>query len=144
MKALTIHQPWASLIIAGRKRFETRSWRPGREMIGTRIAIHASARPWPRRILLPTMVEAALDLAKLELADLPLGAVLGTAVIGEVVTTRYAVRVPRDFDLTPHNLEFSLGDFSDGRFAWWLRDIEVFAEPVPARGYQKLWEWAPK
>ncbi len=26
MKAITIHQPWATLIALGEKRFETRSW----------------------------------------------------------------------------------------------------------------------
>ena len=42
MKALTIHQPWASLITARAKTIETRSWKPPRNMIGERIAIHAS------------------------------------------------------------------------------------------------------
>ena len=26
MKALTLYQPWATLIVAGHKHFETRSW----------------------------------------------------------------------------------------------------------------------
>ena len=43
MKALTLRQPWASLIADGRKTIETRTWR-------TRyrgpLAIHASARPY--------------------------------------------------------------------------------------------------
>lgn len=43
MKALSLRQPWASLIADGRKTIETRTWR-------TRyrgpLAIHASARPY--------------------------------------------------------------------------------------------------
>ena len=41
MKAITLHQPWASLIADGRKTIETRSWAPPRTLIGERIAIHA-------------------------------------------------------------------------------------------------------
>ena len=41
MKALTLHQPWASLIADGRKTIETRSWPPPRTLVGERIAIHA-------------------------------------------------------------------------------------------------------
>lgn len=55
MKALSLRQPWASLIADGRKTIETRAWR-------TRyrgpLAIHASARPY---------------------ADLPAGGILAVA-----------------------------------------------------------------
>lgn len=44
MKALTIWQPWASLIAYGYKAYEFRGWLPPKHMWGTRIAIHASAR----------------------------------------------------------------------------------------------------
>ncbi len=43
MKAITIHQPWASLIVVGAKRFETRSWET--KYRGP-IAIHASKQEW--------------------------------------------------------------------------------------------------
>ena len=44
MKALTIWQPWASLIMAGAKPYEFRGWRAPRSIIGQRIVIHAAAR----------------------------------------------------------------------------------------------------
>ena len=44
MKALTIWQPWASLIMAGAKPWEWRGWAPPRSLVGQRIAIHAGAR----------------------------------------------------------------------------------------------------
>ena len=43
MKALTLWQPWASLV-EGCKPFEFRSWRAPRHIIGERIVIHAGAR----------------------------------------------------------------------------------------------------
>lgn len=45
MKALTIWQPWATLIMIGAKPYEFRSWKPPRSLVGQRLAIHAGARP---------------------------------------------------------------------------------------------------
>jgi len=46
VKALTVRQPWASLIVLGIKTIETRSWKLPAAMVGQRIAIHAgAARP---------------------------------------------------------------------------------------------------
>jgi hypothetical protein len=42
MKAISLWQPWASLIACGAKPYETRHWAPPRELIGQRIAIHAA------------------------------------------------------------------------------------------------------
>lgn len=42
MKAISLWQPWASLIACGAKPFETRHWAPPRDLIGHRIAIHAA------------------------------------------------------------------------------------------------------
>lgn len=41
MKALTLHQPYASLIARGVKTIETRTWPAPAGLIGERIAIHA-------------------------------------------------------------------------------------------------------
>ena len=47
MKALTIWQPWATLIMAGAKRYEFRGWPAPDWMVGKRMVIHAAAR-WPK------------------------------------------------------------------------------------------------
>ena len=44
MHAISLWQPYASLIADGVKTKETRSWFPSREALGKRIAIHASKR----------------------------------------------------------------------------------------------------
>ena len=43
MRALSLRQPWASLIADGRKTIETRTWRTRYQ---GPLAIHASARPY--------------------------------------------------------------------------------------------------
>jgi hypothetical protein len=44
MRAISLWQPWASLIACGAKPFETRSWAPPRYLIGQTIAIHAAKK----------------------------------------------------------------------------------------------------
>ncbi|WP_375782883.1 hypothetical protein ACE10Z_23505 [Bradyrhizobium sp. Pha-3] len=44
MKAISLWQPWASLIACGAKPYETRDWAPPAELIGQTIAIHASKK----------------------------------------------------------------------------------------------------
>ena len=44
MMAISLWQPWASLIACGAKPFETRHWSPPRHLIGQTIAIHAAKK----------------------------------------------------------------------------------------------------
>jgi hypothetical protein len=44
MKAISLWQPWASLIACGAKPYETRNWAPPRDLIGATIAIHAAKK----------------------------------------------------------------------------------------------------
>lgn len=45
MKAISLWQPYASLIALGAKTIETRSWAPPAQYLETRIAIHAAKTP---------------------------------------------------------------------------------------------------
>jgi len=47
MKAISLWQPWASLIAVGVKPYETRDWAPPAALIGQRIAIHAAKKVDP-------------------------------------------------------------------------------------------------
>ena len=42
--AITLHQPWATLIALGIKSVETRSWPAPARLVGQRIAVHAGKR----------------------------------------------------------------------------------------------------
>ena len=67
MKCLSVKQPYASLILAGRQRCEHRNWKPPDWLIGKRLAIHASLR----------LHELADDGAQ----ALPRGLVLGSVLV---------------------------------------------------------------
>jgi hypothetical protein len=138
MRAITLWQPWASLIAIGAKRIETRSW--GTSYRGL-LAIHASKRvPWDIAAFyaadpLPT---ALTNAGYASFTDLPFGLVLATCRLVDVIptTSDYLTEI-----LTPP--ERNYGDYAPGRFAWLLADITRLDPPVPASGRQGLWEWMP-
>ena len=66
MKALTLHQPWATLVAEGHKKIETRSWRPPKTL--DVFAIHAA------KTLNPEAVERFQNVIRRE--QWPLGAVV--------------------------------------------------------------------
>lgn len=140
MKAISLWQPWATLIVIGAKQYETRSWKPYPAMIGRRIAIHAAKKKDLDSLGLcltepfrTCLVEAGLTIV----GDLPFGAVLGTAVITRAEKT-HEIR-----DVISEQ-ERAFGDYSYGRFAWRLDQIEKFDEPIPVNGAQGFWDWDGK
>lgn len=150
MKALTLWQPWASLVIEGCKPFEFRGWPAPSRIIGERIVIHASARkPDMREVeqLLRLLraggrcaaqtclkpVDAAIEL--LERGAWPLAAGLGTALVGE---PRSGIDIGVDFGAIRVN--DSSRDYH-ANWGWPMLDIERWPEPVAMRGAQGLWNW---
>lgn len=131
MKTITLTQPWASLVATGAKQIETRSWNTGYR---GPLAIHA-AKGIPR-----SAYEWAFDMAGIltkrgidwKLEALPRGMVLATCRLVDVVPTT---------SVQPSLVEDLFGDFSPGRFAWLLADVQPLAVPILARGSLGLWEW---
>lgn len=137
MKALTVTQPWASLVVVGAKRVETRSWKTNYR---GRLAIHAAAKfpkdarelckQWPFK-------EYVWDPE-----FLPTGAVLGTVKLVEVMTIeRFLDAIDRIGNKEEEREEFAFGNFSPGRFAWIFEDPFCFKIPIDAKGALGLWEF---
>lgn len=147
LPALTIWQPWATLIVAGAKPYEFRGYAAPRAVRGRRIAIHAGKRK-------PVMAEIRALRIKLRgenetglIADialpllerwsqdpgsLPLSSVVGTAVLGEPINAskipEYAAAFVNDSDRAEH-----------ANYGWPLSDIRALTPPVPMRGAQGFW-----
>ena len=135
MKALTIWQPWASLIMAGAKPVEWRGWACPRWIVGQRIAIHAGARPARTdEIDAETSLVASIARPRVHRLSWPLSSVLGTAIIGAPQPALEWVRAHAPGFLDSDRIDHS-------KFAWPLTDIESFAPPIPARGAQGFWDW---
>ena len=145
MKAITLTQPWATLVAIGAKRIETRSWPTSYR---GPLAIHAAKgfRSLPGGNLtdfcLNEPFRTALTAGGVRLFvpgdDLPLGAVVATARIALCCPTEYADRQIEEWG-AEHEREF--GDYSPGRYLWVLADVVALPTPLPARGALGLWEW---
>jgi hypothetical protein len=137
VKVLTVRQPWASLIMAGVKAVENRSW-PIRRF--GRIGIHAATKPegkgWDAilkdlglsfghgRTLTVCGRSAALPAWE----ELPLGSILGSVEV-------YDCREEEDL-----GDEWLRDPFVCGRWCWLLRNPRLLAKPYRCKGALSLWE----
>lgn len=132
VKAISLIQPWASLIACGHKKIETRSWATAYR---GPIAIHASqtrnreSRYYESlfRGLLPGNPQAGEN-------PMPRGQVIAIAELSDCLPTSR---------VRPSGKEIEFGDFGPGRFAWILRNVSPIT-PVPAKGSLLLWDWKPR
>lgn len=133
MKALSLWQPYASLILAGVKGFETRGWATA---IRGRVAIHAAKSNEGFRSLSPVAWELTKYYLGVSLpTELRRGVVLGSVDLTDCHATDSAAFMER---IPPR--EAHLGDFSPGRFAFELSEPEPLAEPFAFRGGQRWFE----
>lgn len=110
MKALTIWQPWASLIACKAKTLEIRRWQTNYR---GPLAIHAAKRPYRRS-------------KEHGVADLPYGAFLCLVDLADCFPAE-------DRHSSPAHCEIWEGDY-----AWQVRVRLQFA-PIPSLGKQGLW-----
>jgi hypothetical protein len=159
--ALTLWQPWASLVAIGAKLTETRDWAPPPKLLGKRLAIHASMQaPSGKMHIPPPTIHKMANALRLPYErwahELPRGAVLCTVEIEaryqvERVSTRsspHSNMPPRHHVTTRAGDEvvigandMAFGNFERGRWIWVLRDVQAFPDPFPAMGKQRLWNW---
>lgn len=143
-RALSLYQPWASLIGVG-KIHETRSWATDYRGL---LLIHAARKwnaglcrmafshPFRSALGLADCLDVYLDrrgknLLRVCKPPLPLGAVVAICRLSGCAETSRVVPA------SPFDRAF--GDWSFGRWAWFLEDVRRLAEPVPCVGKQGLW-----
>jgi len=119
MKALSIRQPWAELILQGRKTIELRTWQTHYRGC---LAIHASQ----------TVREEACLAYGLDPARVVRGALVGTVELVDILTLDEAAwEALRDQHL-------SLRDFPGPMFGWRLQNPQRLPQPIPMRGRMSL------
>jgi hypothetical protein len=139
MKAISLIQPWASLIVMGVKKFETRSWKT--EYRGN-LLIHASSK-LPTDFQKDKFTEGSYFkdyIADMEL--LPYGAVIGKVNLVGIYGTEDLISPQALFkDVLISEHEKAFGDYSQGRYAWALEEALLFKTPIPYRGALGIWEF---
>lgn len=153
MKALSLWQPWASLVAIGAKGIETRSWATGYR---GPLAIHAAKNfpKWARELCgeIPFSEVLFGPMGYTSNFDLPLGSVVATCNLVECCAIKEdglyrldpdKIEHPVWFAPLPAEPELSFGDYTPGRFAWILKDVQKLPEPILVKGHQGLWNWEP-
>ena len=146
MRAITVWQPWASLIAAKAKPYEFRGWHPPESLIGERLAIHAGARRIRRAdldyieyhlgrpgeiALWPSKAVPIIQAARR--GELPYSCIV---CIGTLEPPMSGLQAAKAMGMRINDSDRE-GTFN---WAWPLTDIEVLPN-IPARGRQGLWHW---
>jgi activating signal cointegrator 1 len=134
MKALTVLQPWAQLLMLGAKRYETRSWKSKHR---GPLVIHAgrtfsevarslcAVEPF-RSVLAKAAIRGPGYLAR--------GVLLGAVFLEDCLPTDEVL-----FDSADAR-EAAFGDFRPGRWAWRMTTPVWLREPIPIRGKRCIFD----
>lgn len=151
VKALTLWQPWATLVAMEQKRIETRCWTT---KYRGELAIHSAAKLPAKYLGASSRTEPFRD----ELADLfcvrrdrddrggkHVDDVLRRLPCGKIVCIVRLVEIEEIGEMLRETLtarERLFGNFEDGRYAWHLQMVDVIEPPIPAKGNRMLWNWS--
>ena len=126
MKVLSIKEPFATLIKDGVKIYETRSWKTnyrGEIYIHASLSLSKSERVESANKYLKSEIKPGFILCKCELVDcIPM-------------TDEFIKYINKETS------EYDYGLYSEGRYAWKLRVLEVLEEPIPAKGKLGIWNY---
>lgn len=127
MKAISIKQPWASLIAHGIKDIENRTWSCPKKYLGQRVLIHASGchgRKFEVNLTDEQMKQAfSLISEKSTSGEWEFGAVIGSVVIADCVQNHPSVWAEK------------------GCWNWVLKDAILFDKPIrDVKGRLGFWD----
>ncbi len=137
MEALTLWQPWATLLAIGAKKVETRGWEMPRKIRGAWIALHAAGvnttpRDELRAALDEPVISRALARHGYTQGTLPAGAIVGVALASKSIPTE-TLRPNVGPD------ELAMGYYAAGRHGWLFERVIGLREPILAKGAQGIW-----
>lgn len=137
MKALTLTQPWASLVDNQAKKIETRSWYTSYR--GPLVIHAAKGYPgWCKEAAAEPAFQRGLN--DVHPRSLPLGAGLCVVNLVACVKTSQIYKL-KEIGLRLSTDEITFGDFGEGRWAWALKYEYRLLPPVRVNGALGLWEW---
>ena len=126
MKVLSIKEPFATLIKDGVKIYDTRSWKTnyrGEIYIHASLSLSKSERVESANKYLKSEIKPGFILCKCELVDcIPM-------------TDEFIKYINKETS------EYDYGLYSEGRYAWKLKVLEVLDEPIPAKGKLGIWNY---
>lgn len=147
MKAITVLQPFATLIALGEKHFETRSWKTDYR---GELLIHAGKGTqymylWEREAFYSVLEKHGY----IRRDRIPLGAIIAKVNLTDCLkvkesTLDFGIGITKavlenGMEIKDNELKF--GDYTRGRYAWKLENVEMLKESIPVKGQQRLWNF---
>lgn len=120
MKALSLKQPFAELILSGKKSIELRNWNTS---FRGEFFIHASKIPDAR----------AMKRFGFSVSDLPRGALVGKTTLCDM--KHYKTKKEH-----AHDKCLPLADTSWGNYGFVLTNVKRLPKPIPMKGKLGFWE----
>ena len=132
MKAITLIQPWASLIMLQEKIIETRSWSTS---FRGRIAIHAGKKIDKKVFEIPYYREVLSNY----------GITASNIITSAIICTCDIVDVRKSEDVRDHisAKELAFGNYENNRFCWMLENINKIDPVLNVKGMLGLWKYKP-
>lgn len=157
-KGLTLYQPWASLMGDQEKRFETRHWStPHRGP----IAIHAADDSTPKALgpaigevfqqtlikhgYLDHRISYDYDLRKHLRQSMPFKAITAVGWLVAIFSTEsirdddFRRRLLDSFGVEDAPNELHFGNYSAGRYAWLVLNVQKLPQPIFVPGNRRIW-----
>lgn len=151
MKVISLMQPWATLVVIGAKKIETRSWNTKHR---GEILIHASKKMTRAQRVLADSVPFIDAFDHEDVDELHLGCIIGKVEIVETVPSEILnerlnekANIFNSGFLFPNKpqMELAFGDYSPGRYGWLLSNAVYFdSHHYQVNGSRGLWDFDPE
>ncbi len=123
MKCLSLKQPYAELLVSGKKTIELRNWNTS---FRGKFLVHASKNIDKKR----------LDLLGIDYNRLTLGAIIGSAVLYDV--KQYRNKIELELDKNKHLADIE--EFGFCRYGFMIKNTRRFKRSIPYPGMLKFFE----
>ena len=131
MKVLSLTEPYATLIKNGMKTIETRSWKTSYR---GKLYIHASSTKIPKAYKDNKELMSLVDIN-----DLNYGNIICMCDLVDCV--QMTDEFINDIKKNKKN-EYITGIYSNGRYAWIFKNIEILNNPIKAKGHLGIWNFS--
>ncbi|MGB3756514.1 MAG: DNA N-6-adenine-methyltransferase [Rivularia sp. (in: cyanobacteria)] len=129
LKAISLWQPWASLIPLGFKHYETRSWKT---LYRGKLLICSTAKSTKTQYQQYLKICNEVELPEWNETNFPHGCALAICDLVD------CIEMTPEFIAQQSQTEILCGDWQVGRYAWKLKNIQPITEPFAVKGKQGL------
>ena len=123
MKCLSLKQPYAELLVSGKKTIELRNWNTS---FRGKFLVHASKNIDKER----------LDFLGIDYNNLTLGAIIGSALLYDV--KQYKNKIELELDKNKHLADIE--EFGFCRYGFMIKNTRRFKRSIPYPGMLKFFE----